>query len=165
MSSCNCCLLTCIQISQEAGQVVWFSDLFNNFPQFIVVYTVKGFGIVNKAEVDFFLFLAYQMLFSVYLLWLSHKINLPSHWRENNGPFKCFPEATLPAPPVFTDDSLRTVPVLFPQLVKWAHCLDDIMLTYEHLPNLQDTLKTLLEYLWGRRRMINHRKFKAQALP
>ena len=38
-----------------AGQVVWYSDLFQNFPQFIVIHTVKGFGIVNKAEVDVFL--------------------------------------------------------------------------------------------------------------
>ena len=47
--------LTCIQISQEAGQVVWYSYLFKNFPQFVVIHTVKGFGIVNKAEVDVFL--------------------------------------------------------------------------------------------------------------
>ena len=44
-----------IQISQEAGQVVWYSHLFQNFPQFIVIHTVKGFGIVNKAEIDVFL--------------------------------------------------------------------------------------------------------------
>ena len=55
MSSSNCCFLTCIQISQEASQVVWCSQLFQSFPQFIVVHTVKGFGIVNIAEVDFFL--------------------------------------------------------------------------------------------------------------
>ena len=55
MSSSNCCFLTCIQISQEAGQVVWYFHLFQNFPQFIVVRTVKGFGIVNKAETDVFL--------------------------------------------------------------------------------------------------------------
>ena len=54
MSSSNCCFLTCIQISQEAGQVVWYSHLFNNFPQFVVIHTVKGFGIVNKAEIDVF---------------------------------------------------------------------------------------------------------------
>ena len=54
MSSSNCCFLTCIQISQEAGQVVWYSHLFKNFPQFIVVHTVKGFGIVNKAEIEDF---------------------------------------------------------------------------------------------------------------
>ena len=47
--------LTCIQISQEAGQVVWYSHLFKNFPEFVVDHTVKGFGIVNKAEVDIFL--------------------------------------------------------------------------------------------------------------
>ena len=55
MSSSNCCFLTCIQISQEAGQVVWYSHLFQNFPQFIVIHIVKGFGIVNKAEIDVFL--------------------------------------------------------------------------------------------------------------
>ena len=55
MSSSNCCFLTCIQISQEAGQVVWYSHLFQNFPQFIVIHTVKGFGTVNKAEIDVFL--------------------------------------------------------------------------------------------------------------
>ena len=54
MSSSNCCFLTCIQISQGAGQVVWFSYLFQNFPQFIVIHTVKGIGIVNKAEIDVF---------------------------------------------------------------------------------------------------------------
>ena len=55
MSSSNCCFLTCIQISQEAGDVVWCSYLFKNFPQFVVIHTVKGFGTVNKAEVDVFL--------------------------------------------------------------------------------------------------------------
>ena len=54
-SSSNCCFLTCIQISQEANQVVWYSHLSQNFPQFVVIHTVKGFGIVNKAEVDSFL--------------------------------------------------------------------------------------------------------------
>ena len=55
MSSSNCCFLTCVHVSQEAGRVVWFPHLFQNFPQFIVIHTVKGFGIVNKAEVDVFL--------------------------------------------------------------------------------------------------------------
>ena len=55
MSSSNCCFLTCIQVSQEAGQVVCCSHLFQNFPQFLVIHTVKGFGIVNKAEIDVFL--------------------------------------------------------------------------------------------------------------
>ena len=45
----KCCLLTCIQISQETEQVVWYSHLFKNFPEFVVVHTIKGFGIVNKA--------------------------------------------------------------------------------------------------------------------
>ena len=54
-SSSNCCLLSWIQISQEAGQVVWYSHLFKNFPEFVVICTVKGFGIVNWAEVEVFL--------------------------------------------------------------------------------------------------------------
>ena len=55
MPSSKCCFLTCIQIFQEAGKVVWYYHLFKNFPEFIVIHTVKGFRIVNKAEVDVFL--------------------------------------------------------------------------------------------------------------
>ena len=55
MSSSNCCFLTCTQVSEEAGKVVWYSHLFNNLTRFVVIYTVKGFGIVNKAKVDVFL--------------------------------------------------------------------------------------------------------------
>ena len=55
MSSSNCCFLIFIQVSQEANQVVQYSHLFQNFPQLIVIHTVKGFGIVNKAELDVFL--------------------------------------------------------------------------------------------------------------
>ena len=55
MSGSNCCFLTCILVSQEAGQVVWYSHLLKNFPQFVVSHTVKDFGIVNKAEVGVFL--------------------------------------------------------------------------------------------------------------
>ena len=52
-SGSNCYYLTCIQVSQETGKVVWYSHLFKNFP--VVIHTVKGFGLVNKAEVDVFL--------------------------------------------------------------------------------------------------------------
>ena len=55
MSSSNCCFLTWIQVSEEAGQVVWYTHLFQNFPQFIVIHTVKDFGIVNRTEIDIFL--------------------------------------------------------------------------------------------------------------
>ena len=55
MFSSNCCFVICIQISQEAGQVFWYFHLFKNFPQFVVIHTVKGFGVVNKAKVDVFL--------------------------------------------------------------------------------------------------------------
>ena len=55
MSSSNCYFLICIQVSQEAGQVVWYSHLLKNIPEFVVIHTVQGFGIVNKALVDIFL--------------------------------------------------------------------------------------------------------------
>ena len=65
MSSSNCCFLTSIQISQKAGNVVWYSPLLRIF-QFVVIHTVKGFGVVNKAEADVFLelscFLVIQLL-------------------------------------------------------------------------------------------------------
>ena len=72
MSSSNCCFLTCIEISQETDQVAWYSHLLKNFPQFVVIHTVKGFGIVNKAEVDVFLesscFLMTQRMLAIWSL-------------------------------------------------------------------------------------------------
>ena len=52
MSSSDCCILIYIQISQEAGKVLWYSHVFKNFPQFAVIHTVKGFSVVSEAEVD-----------------------------------------------------------------------------------------------------------------
>ena len=64
MSNSNCFFLTCIQVSQEAGQVVCCAHLLQNFPQFIVIHIVQGFGIVNKAEIDVFFWnsLAFSMI-------------------------------------------------------------------------------------------------------
>ena len=64
ISSSNFCFLMCIQISQEAGQVAWYSRLFQNFPQFVVIHAVKVFGIVNQAEIDVFFWnsLAFSMI-------------------------------------------------------------------------------------------------------
>ena len=56
MSGSNYGFLTCIQVSQETGKVVWYSSLFKYFPLFVVINTVKGFSIVNEAEVDFLKF-------------------------------------------------------------------------------------------------------------
>ena len=70
MSSSNCCFLTCIQISQEADQVVWYSHLLKNFPQFVVIHTVTGFGVVNKVETDVFLeFLVFLMIQWMWAIW------------------------------------------------------------------------------------------------
>ena len=55
MASSNFCFLTCIQVSQEAYKMIWHFHLFKNFPQFAVIHTVKGFSIVDKAEVDILL--------------------------------------------------------------------------------------------------------------
>ena len=93
MSSTNCYIFTCIQVSQEVGQVVWYSHLFKNFPQFVVIHTVKGFSVVNEAEVGIFLefpcflwsnrrwrfdlwFLLYSLLHSSSSLKLRHCIPL-----------------------------------------------------------------------------------------
>ena len=58
----NCCFLTCVQISEGAGQVVWYFHLFQNLPLFVVIHTVKGCEIVNKVEVDVFLELSYILI-------------------------------------------------------------------------------------------------------
>ena len=55
MSGSSSCFLTCIQVSQEAGKVVWYSHLFKNFPPFVVIHTVKGFSVVSEGEVGVFL--------------------------------------------------------------------------------------------------------------
>ena len=59
MSSSDCCFLTYMRISQEAGEVVWYSHLFKNFPQLVMTHTVKGSSMVNEAEVDVFLEFSY----------------------------------------------------------------------------------------------------------
>ena len=63
MSGSNCCFLTCIWVSQEAGKVVWYYHFFKNFPQFVVIHTVKGFSIVNEGEVDFFVCVEFPCFF------------------------------------------------------------------------------------------------------
>ena len=82
MSGSNCCFLTCIQISQEAGQVVWYSHLFQNFPQFLVIHTVKAFSIVIEAEKDFF---CNSFVFSWRRNWQPTPVLFPgkSHGRRN----------------------------------------------------------------------------------
>ena len=50
-----CFFLSHVQVSQETGKVIWYSHLFKNFPQFAVLHIVKGFWVVNKAEIDIFL--------------------------------------------------------------------------------------------------------------
>ena len=89
MSSSNCCFLTCIQVSQEAGQVVWYSHLFQTFPQFIVIHTVKDFGIVNKAEIDVFLELfALSMIQWMFAIWFLVPLSfLKPAWTSGSSRF------------------------------------------------------------------------------
>ena len=77
MSSSNCCFLTCIQVSQEVDQVVWYARLFQNFSQFIVIHTVKGFGIVNKAEIDVFFWNSLAFLMIQWMLAIWSLVPLP----------------------------------------------------------------------------------------
>ena len=80
MSSSNCCFLICIQISQQAGKVVRYSHLFKNGSHIFVIHTVKGFGIVNKAEVDVFMelscFFYDQWILAIWSLVTLHFLNL-----------------------------------------------------------------------------------------
>ena len=50
MSGSSCCFLTCIQVYQKAGEVVWYLHLFKNFPLFVVIRIVKGFSISVKQK-------------------------------------------------------------------------------------------------------------------
>ena len=89
MSSSNCCFLTCIQVSQEAGQVVRYSHLFQNFPRFIVIHTVKGFGVVNKAEIDVFLELS-SMIQRMLAIWSLVPLPfLKPAWTSGSSWFMC----------------------------------------------------------------------------
>ena len=70
MSSSNCCFLTCIQISQETGQVVWYSHLFQNFPQFVVIHTDKDFGSQwSRSKIFFWNSLAFSMIQQMLAVW------------------------------------------------------------------------------------------------
>ena len=91
MSSTNCCFLTCIELSQEASHGVWCSHFFNNFPQFVVIHTVKFFGIVNKAEVEFFWnFLAFSMIQWMLAIWSLVPLPfLNPAWISGSSQFTC----------------------------------------------------------------------------
>ena len=70
MFDSNCCFLTCIQVSQKPGKVVWYSHLFKNFPQFVLIHIVKVFSVVNEAEVDgFWNFLPVSMTQWMLAIW------------------------------------------------------------------------------------------------
>ena len=73
MSGSNFFFLTCIQVFQEAGKVAWYSHLYKNFPQFVLIDTVKGFSFVSEAEVDFFSGIPFLFL------WSNSVGNLISH--------------------------------------------------------------------------------------
>ena len=62
MSFSNCCCLICVQISQEAGKLVWYSHLFKNFPQFVVIHTVKVFTMVKQKQMFFWNNIAFSMI-------------------------------------------------------------------------------------------------------
>ena len=88
MSGSNCCFWTHIHASQQIGKVVWYSHLLKNFPQFVVIHTVKGFSIVNEGKVDIFLkfpcFLYDQWMLAIWSLiplpFLNPPCTLGSFW-------------------------------------------------------------------------------------
>ena len=74
MSGSNGYFLTCILISLEAGKVILYSDLLKNVPEFVLIPTVSGFSVVNKAEVNVFLELSWfsmiQWMFAICIWFL-----------------------------------------------------------------------------------------------
>ena len=103
MSCYNCYFLICIQVSQEASKMVWYSHLFQNFPPFIMIHTVKGFGIFNKAEVDGFLELSCFFFFFFYLWWILSYIEMKQPWVYMCSPsWSPLPPPSPPAPSRFS---------------------------------------------------------------
>ena len=87
ISDSNCCFLTWVQVSQKAGKMVWYSQLLKNFPQLVVIHTVKGFGVVKETEVDAFLEFSCFFYDPMYvgnwsLAWRILSITLLSMWNE-----------------------------------------------------------------------------------
>ena len=79
ISGSSCCFLTCIQVSQEKGKVVWYSYIFQNFPHFVVIHTVKGFSVVREAEVDVFWNpLAFSMIQRILTIWSLAPLPFPN---------------------------------------------------------------------------------------
>lgn len=97
------------------------------------------------------------MPFTVYSWPLSHKINLPSHGRENNRPFKLLSKVTCTIP---WDDTWGLSLYSFPTLGKWAYYINDIILTCEDLPLLQDIPQALPENLQRRVWVVNTQKIQ-----
>ena len=92
MSSSNCYFLPCIQVSQEAGEMVCYSHLFKNFPQFVVIHTVKGFSVVSEAEenVFFWNFLAFSMIQWMLAIWSLVPLPfLNTAWTSGSSSFAC----------------------------------------------------------------------------
>ena len=116
ISSSNCCFLTCIQLSQEAGQVVWYSHLLKNFSEIVVIHTIKGFGIVNKAEVDSFL-----ELFCFYndpTVWFSRSVMSDSLWPHE--PQLARPPFPSPTPGVYPNSCLWVGDAIQPSHPLWS---------------------------------------------
>ena len=98
LSGSNRCFLTCIQISQQAGKVVWYSHLLEDSPHFLIIYTVKGFGIINEAEVNVFLvfFYFFNDPMDVKNLMSASSAFSKSSLKTESSPFTYLPRARHP---------------------------------------------------------------------
>ena len=76
MSGSNCCFLTCIQVSEERGKMACYPHFFQNFPQFVVIHTVKWFSIVSEAEVDGLFVCLFVCLFLEFTCYLYNWTNV-----------------------------------------------------------------------------------------
>ena len=165
MFSSNCCFLNCIQISKEAGQVVWSSDLLKNFPLFIVIHTVTGFGIVDQIRSDQSLscvrlyatpwIAARQASLSItnsrsLLKHISIESVIPSSYLTFCRPLLLLP-SIFPSIRVFSSESALCIrwpkywSFSFMMPIQWIFRID-FSLGLTHLLTVQGTLKRLLQH-------------------
>ena len=133
MSSSNCCFLTCISVFQEAGQVVWYSHLFQNFPQFIVIHTVKWCEPFFKVFIKLvtILFLFYGLMFWAWDIWdlnfpvqFSHSVVSDS--LQPHKPQHARPPCPSPTPGVYSNScplSRWCHPTISSSVIPFSSCL------------------------------------------
>ena len=177
MSSSNCCFLTCIQIYQEADQVVWYSHLVQNFPQFIVIHTVKGTisyfvccryclsvskvcstlcDLMDCSMPDSFVLHYLPKFTQIHVSWVTNSI-YPSHRLTSPSPFA----GNLSSISVFFNES--ALHFRWPKY--WSFSFRNRTSSeYSRLIALRDEWLDLLPVQWTLKNLLQHHNVKASIL-